>query len=104
MPARVEACSIVIEQMLPSLSTSRIVFSSRSRVSTTGASRNSISNVSVSSKYRIFIRRILYRRKRYVPFRHPVEGLPEDIDPHPRAPRPSAGFYRQPELFRESGL
>ena len=31
MPARVEACSIVIEQMLPSLSTSRIVFSSRSR-------------------------------------------------------------------------
>ena len=55
MPARFDACSTVIAQMFPSASTSRRVFSSRSRVSTTGVLRNSMYNVSVSVKYRIFM-------------------------------------------------
>jgi len=49
MPVRLDACSMVMAQMSPSVPMSSRVFSSRSRVSATGASRNSMQRVSVSA-------------------------------------------------------
>ena len=63
MSARSEACSTVIAQILPLESTSSIVFSSRSRVSATGASRNPMNNVSVLEKYRILMARSLITQR-----------------------------------------
>ncbi|HET7281494.1 MAG TPA: alpha/beta fold hydrolase [Sphingomicrobium sp.] len=59
--ARCDACSIVIAQIFPATSRSSSVFSSRSRVPMTAASRNSINRVSVAAKYRIFMARIVGR-------------------------------------------
>ena len=50
MSVRADACSTVIAQMLRSASTSMTVFSSRSRVSATGRSLNSMNKVSVLVK------------------------------------------------------
>jgi len=111
MPVRSEACSTVIAQILPAASTSSTVFSSRSRVSATVPSRNSMYRVSVSAKYFIFMARSCDQRKHCGPSLRRLAEQPEGNDlpsrqfspsvecAHQLAPLPARVVYRPLEPF-----
>ena len=101
MPVRLDACSTVMAEILPSASMSSSVFSSRSRVSETGTLRNSIWRVSVSAKYRIFMAYTPDQRTRCEPSCHQAAVSHAAPGHRPRELEPNVESGHRPGCARE---